>query len=216
MKTAHFACLALAASTLAHGGALTVTVIDKDGKPVPEAVVVVQPAQRTGAAPVLPALATIVQEKMQFLPAVTVVPVGAKVIFMNQDTWDHHVRGTRSQSPFEAPAAGGGFELRIEGRKPPAPPKGVEVTFDDAGPLLLSCHLHGSMRGNLFVASSPWTLKTAADGTATFDSVPDGAARVSVWHPDQLSEMPASAITLGATAVKIGLQLQVVPRRRRL
>ena len=69
---------ALAICSAASAGNLVVSVVDKDGKPVLDAVVVVMPRDKTVLPKVaLPATATINQEKMQFVPAVTLVPVGA-------------------------------------------------------------------------------------------------------------------------------------------
>mgnify|MGYP006168474605 CR=1 FL=1 len=45
--------------------------------------------------------------------------------------------------------------------------------------------------------------------------VPEGTARVRVWHSDQLLEQPATAITV-APVTLVNVPTQVVPRRRRL
>ena len=63
----------------AQAATLTVTVLDRDGKPVPDAVVVVTPSVRGTPKNRPPLSATIVQEKMQFIPAVTVVSVGSRL-----------------------------------------------------------------------------------------------------------------------------------------
>ena len=90
-KPFSLALLALAALT-AQAATVQVTVLARDGKPLADAVVVVQPAGGTKAA-AQPAVQAIVnQEKMQFSPQVTVVPVGSTVSFVNLDAWEHHVR----------------------------------------------------------------------------------------------------------------------------
>lgn len=82
----------VAASALwasASAGNVQIQVLDRDGKPVPEAVVVVYPGGTGGTSPsLLQANPTIEQEKMRFVPAVTVVEPGATVRFTNQDRWD--------------------------------------------------------------------------------------------------------------------------------
>ena len=51
-------------------GNVQIQVLDRDGKPVPEAVVVVYPGNPTGAPPtLLQANPTVEQEKMRFVPA---------------------------------------------------------------------------------------------------------------------------------------------------
>ncbi|WP_249661187.1 plastocyanin [Variovorax sp. PCZ-1] len=210
----------------AHAGTVQVSVIDRDGKPAQDAVVVLVHATARNASTNLPMQATVANEKMQFMPAVTVVAKGAKVRFVNNDPWDHHVRGAPTNSVFantpEAYAAGrnaGGFELRLQGKDEGKPAKFQDVTMSQTGPqtaVALGCFLHGSMRGSVYVSDSPWAAKTNAEGIATFDSVPDGAVQVRVWHADQLVDLPLQAVTVTSAPLQVKSQLQVVPRRRRI
>ena len=210
----------VAASALwasASAGNVQIQVLDRDGKPVPEAVVVVYPGGTGGTSPsLLQANPTIEQEKMRFVPAVTVVEPGATVRFTNQDRWDHHVRGAAAGLAAAAGTANSGFELRLAGKADGKPANSFEVKLDTPGVVLLSCHLHGSMRGHVFVTDSGWTLKTDADGIARFAGVPDGAAQVRVWHAEQLVDLPRKAVHITNAPVLETLQLGVVPRRRRL
>ena len=212
-------CIALSTLAMAaSAGSLSVLVVDRDGKPVPDAVVVVVPANKT-AQPKTALLmqAAINQEKMQFIPAVTVVPVGAKVRFSNSDPWDHHVRSSPAgMGQFNTTNAG--FEIRLEGKSDGKPVKTSDVTMDKPGVMgatLLGCFIHGSMRGYVYVSDSPWATKTGANGMASFDDLPDGAAQVKVWQADQLLDVPLQSATIGATAAKSTFQLTVVPRRVR-
>ena len=202
----------------AYAGNLVVSVLDKDGKPVQDAVVVVVPANKS-ALPKTPlaAQATISQEKMQFIPAVTVVAVGAKVNFINNDPWDHHVRSSPA-GMGQFSAANAGFELRLEGKSEGKPVKASEVTLDKAGVLgatLLGCFIHGSMRGYIYASESPWAAKTSSEGIATFEDLPEGTAQVKVWQADQLIDIAPQQVTVGAVLAKNVMQLTVVPRRRR-
>lgn len=203
----------------AFAGTLTVSVVDKEGKPVPDAVVVIVPTNKTVLPKTaLPLQASITQEKMQFIPAVTLVHVGAKVRFINNDAWDHHVRSSPAGlGQFNATQAG--FEMRLEGKSEGKPAKATEITLDKAGvtgATLLGCFIHGSMRGYLFATDSPWAAKTMADGQAVFEDLPDGAAQVKVWQADQLIDAAPQTYTVTATPGKLGVQLNVVPRRRRV
>ena len=163
-------------SISASAGNVQIQVLDRDGKPVPEAVVVLYPSAATAAtAPsLLQASPTIEQERMRFVPALTVVAPGTTLRFTNQDRWDHHVRGT-PVGPAATGGAGGneGFEMRLAGKQDGQAAQAAETTVRQPGVLLLGCHLHGSMRGHVFVTDSAWTLKTDADGIARFASVPD-------------------------------------------
>ena len=210
------------AAASAHSGSLQVTVIDKDGKPAPDAVVVVIPATKGVPKNPPPMQALINQEKMQFIPALTLVSAGAKVRFANNDAWDHHVRmssaGLAPPSSADGVSKENGFALRLEGKTEGKPAKSTEVTLDRPGAIganLLGCFIHGSMSGHVWVADSPWTVKTDAFGVATLEDVPDGAATIKVWHSAQLVDLKPQTVTLGAAAAKLTVQLEVVPRRRR-
>ena len=202
----------------ASAGNLVVSVIDKEGKPVQDAVVVIIPTNKSVfPKAALPLQATISQEKMQFIPAVTLVSVGAKVHFVNNDPWDHHVRSSPAgMGQFNATNAG--FELRLEGKPEGKPGKSTDITLDKAGVVgatLLGCFIHGSMRGYLYASESPWASKTSVEGLAVFEDLPDGAAQVKVWQADQLADVAPQQTTIGAALAKNVVQLSVVPRRRR-
>jgi plastocyanin len=211
--------LAAAAFSLAPqawAGNFTVTVLDKEGKPVQDAVVVLTPTGTAQPKTPLPMQLTISQEKMRFVPAVAVVGVGAKAHFVNNDPWDHHVRASAAGAAQFSAAPGEGFELRLDGKAEGKPAKGADASFDKAGAVLLGCHLHASMRGNVFVSESPWALVTNAEGVAAFEGVPDGATKYRVWQSDQIIDLPAAQVTLTAAPAKATMQLSVVPRRRRV
>ena len=214
--------LSTALSTLcawASAGNLTVAVLDKDGKPVADAVVLVTPTNKA-AQPKTPlsAQATITQEKMQFIPGVTLVPVGAKIHFVNNDPWDHHVRSSPAgMGQFNAGNAG--FELRLEGKPEGKPGKPSDITLDKAGVVgatLLGCFIHGSMRGYVYASESPWAAKTTSEGLASFEDLPDGTAQIKVWQADQLIDLEPQPYTVSASPGKLTVQLSVVPRRRRI
>ena len=218
MKKTVLAAVALTLGNWAAAESLTVTVVDKDGKPVPDAVVVITPANKSVLPKKpLPVQVTIAQEKMQFIPAVSLVPVGAKIQFINNDPWDHHVRSSPAgMGQFNATNAG--FELRLEGKTDGKPAKPTEISIDKAGVIgstLLGCFIHGSMRGYVYASESPWAAKTGADGLAIFDDLPDGLAQIKVWQADQLIDLPPQQATISAAPAQSKLQLSVVPRRRR-
>ncbi|HEX5738896.1 MAG TPA: plastocyanin, partial [Hydrogenophaga sp.] len=156
----------------------------------------------------------IAQVKMQFAPAVSVLPVGSRVNFVNQDNWEHHVRGV----PAGVAGLSGkaiGIELRLAGRVEGQAPSSAEVTLANPGPLQLGCHLHGSMRGFVYVTDSPFAVQTDANGVAHMRDVPEGAASLRVWHSDQLVEgKPTELNITPVTAVSV--PTLVTPRRRRL
>jgi plastocyanin len=208
----------------AHAASVQVNVLDADGKPVAEAVVIVKPASKATTTRSLPRTASIANEKMQFIPAVSIVAAGGTLQFSNLDPYDHHVRGTgagvKAFSAAMASGDAGGFELRMDGRTDAKPPKVYDVPQPKAGAVLLGCHLHSSMRGHVYVSDSPWTAKTDAQGRVQFDDVPDGAVNIAVWQADQWLDLPAQDLQArnthtAAQPLRADFKLQVVPRRRR-
>jgi plastocyanin len=221
MKRVTWLMLAFAVQAAAvAAGPLTVEVIDKSGKPTPNAVVLLQVAGAGGRTPPpLPREATVAQEKMQFVPAVSLVARGATVRFVNHDPWDHHVRSSAAGAAQFTAAGKDGFGLRLPGHEKGEPARAVEVTLDQPGVVganLLGCHIHGSMRGFIYVSDTPWAAKTGSDGTVHFDDVPDGPVQVRVWQADQLIDLPPQLLQLTRAQARVSMQLQVVPRRARL
>lgn len=208
------AALLATAATAAGAAELTVTVLDRSGKPLPEAVVLVD-SSMPGPRPSLPMELTIAQEKMRFSPAVTIAPLGAKVSFSNLDGWDHHV--------IAGPMGPGGVyldeskntQMRLAGRQAGKTPASDSRTFTQPGPLLLGCHLHGSMRGHLYMADSPWAKLSGDDGRARIAELPEGPARVRIWHADQLVETAVQSTTVAAGGSQVTIATQIAARPKK-
>lgn len=214
----------------AQAGTVQVLVTDKDGKPVADAVVLIATANKTAVQPA-PAPVVILQEGLRFVPFLTVVPAGSTLRFVNRDGYDHHVRSTPSGPLGNTPPVKN-FELRLDAAEgaaaspndeykspPPARKKGAtptaDVKVDGPGAIGLGCHIHASMRGQVYVSGSPWFGKTDASGMVSIEGVPDGAAELNVWHPDQLQEQAMQRLQVTPAPLKAPLQLNFTPRRRR-
>lgn len=199
----------------AHAATVQVTLLSADGKPLVDAVVVVEPLSAGAPRKPAPMQATIQQEKMRFVPALTVVPTGSRVRFSNLDGYEHHVRGRPATAGLlDNGTAGSGFELRLGAATDNRSGGTQEVVMAAPGPMELGCHLHSVMRGHIYVADTPWVAKTDANGTATLGEVPEGAAQVRVWHGDQL--LPAAPVAVTVTALTaLKLPTQVTPRGNR-
>jgi len=187
-----------AAATAVPAAEIQVTVTGRSGRPAPDVVVMVRPAGSTASA--APAGAVIVQKDNRFEPYVTAIPVGTTVRFDNHDPYAHHVRSLGT-GPMGAVPPAKSFELRLEGVRQ-GPQASAEVLFDAAGSVVLGCHIHGSMRGHLFIADTPWVAVTDSYGRATLTGLPDGPAELRLWHPDQLSGQATQTVQLapGSTA----------------
>ena len=210
------ACTALLALAFtAHAATVTVVVNGADGQPAPNVVVELLPAHpgpyKPPGAPVV-----IAQRDIHFVPYLTAVPVGTTVRFSNQDPFDHHLR-SEPGGPFGNIAPAKEFEMRLaaaSGDKVAS----SDVKLDKVGVIVLGCHLHGSMRGHLFVSETPFVAVTDVNGRAVINDVPDGSADLRTWSPDQLTEQTASQKQIGGAAVSLDATLNFTPpkpRRRR-
>ena len=153
---------------------IDVVVVDRQGKPIPGAVVTAYP--KHGQSEVSPGSEIredfnryeVIQKGKEFLPDVLVVPVGAAVNFPNHDEVRHHVYSFSSAKPFEFELYGNHVK-RIE-------------TFDKPGLVILGCNIHDSMTGYIYVNDAPFVQISDSDGRAHFDDIPASSAQIAVWH----------------------------------
>jgi plastocyanin len=161
-----FLATAFALPATAQAADFTVTVTDSAGKPVADAVAILDaPSSRAPA----PGSFTINQKDMQFLPQVLVIPVGSTVEFGNLDPFRHHVY---SFSPAKK------FELKLFGEGETRP-----VRFDKVGLVAIGCNIHDSMQAFIQVVDTPFAAKSGANGRITLRNVPSGSFKLRVYHP---------------------------------
>jgi len=159
---AGLASLALSASA----ASLQVQVQDKNGKPLPNAVVFLESADAKSASKPLKGV-EVVQAAKQFSPAITVVTTGTSILFPNNDTVRHHVY---SFSPAKT------FDLKLYAGVPANP-----VVFDKSGVAVLGCNIHDNMVAWVVVVDTPYFGKTDAQGHLTIDA-PAGNYKLRTWH----------------------------------
>lgn len=170
-----------------HAGSVTVAVTDAAGRPLADAVVLLEPT--AGKAAVKPMTGVeIAQAKRQFQPRVTLVTVGSRVNFPNFDTVRHHVY---SFSPVKK------FEIKLYVGTPAAP-----VVFDSPGIAVLGCNIHDQMAAWVVVLDTPYFARTGADGRATLPAAPPGSYRLRAWH---------AALPPGTAASDMALKLDTAP-----
>lgn len=199
--------LAAAASSAAD---LQVSVTTASGRPAPDVVVMVVPGGTVPAA--APATVEIVQKDNRFDPYVTVVTAGSTVRFVNRDPYDHHVRSLGS-GPLGAVPPAKSFELRLGPPGKAGSKSADSVVFDSPGTVTLGCHIHGSMRGHLFIANTPHVAVTDEFGRATLQGLPDGAAELRLWHPGQITGQAPQTLNLAGQAT-VSAALSFNPPRR--
>ena len=197
-------------SLIAQAGTVQVSVTGADGKPAANVVVQVRPTAAWTPRPA-PPVAVVTQQDLRYEPFVTVVPRGGSVRFVNRDAYDHHVRSLAG-GPLGSVAPAKQIDIRM-GPAKSGQDTSSDVVLDQAGAIVLGCHLHGSMRGHVFVADTPWSAVSDAAGRVRIEGVPDGAAELRVWHPDQFADQASQALQV-ATASNAEAKLNFTPRTR--
>ena len=176
--------LSMTLSAAAHAAVVNVSVTDSAGKPLPQAVAVLEPV--SGKLPVKPMTGVeVAQSKRRFQPAFTVVTVGTPVTFPNFDTVRHHVYSFSSIKTFE---------LKLYAGVPNVP-----VVFDKPGMAVLGCNIHDNMAAWVLVVDSPLHARSGADGKARIAAVAPGAYRLRVWHPGQPANVEPATTQIAVT-----------------
>ncbi|MGD9601941.1 MAG: methylamine utilization protein [Gammaproteobacteria bacterium] len=175
-----FAIALVAGFDDAAAAALEVTVVDQDGRPVPDAVVLLRaPA---AAPPTAPVPGIIDQIDKRFVPAVSAVPVGTSMSFPNRDDIKHHVYS------FSPPKV---FELKLYHGVPAAP-----VVFDRPGLVTLGCNIHDGMVAYLYVVDAATFALTDARGSVRFADGTETAS-VEAWHHQMDGEPVRATVAPG-------------------
>ena len=209
MKIARLLLLAaLAASATAHAANLEFTVIDKDGQPVPDAVVLLRYLIKPATPPPAPATTVITQKNMKFQPFLSVMAPTTTLRFTNADEFDHHIR---ANGPVAADGSSTDFEARIG----PQLGRTYDTRLSTSGRYTLGCHLHSKMIGYVLVSDTPWFGTSDANGRITLVGLPDGPVNLQLWHPEQFLDQPLQRLQLGATPAEINPRLNFVPRKRK-
>ena len=155
---------------------LTVMITDNRGRPVEDAVVILD---APGTAPRAGRF-VINQHDEQFVPRVLVIPAGSTIEFGNLDPFRHHVY---SFSPARR------FELRLFGQGETRP-----VRFDNVGVVAIGCNIHDNMEAFIQVVDTPHAGKSGSNGRITLRNVPTGSFSLRVWHPRLRA--PANQMTM--------------------
>ncbi len=116
----------------------------------------------------------IFQRELQFQPSHSVVMIGSKITFVNDDREVHNIYSKSSGNQFNlgAMAAGASREIRLE----------------TPGPVILRCNLHKDMMGTVFVVPNGYFAQTNADGEYQFDNVKSQEYILEFWHPQMYPE----------------------------
>lgn len=168
---------AITGSMACESAELSITLVDRDGGGVGEAVVTLAPAQGASGAVSPPKSAVMDQRNRSFVPRVLVVGVGTSVEFPNNDSVSHQVYSFSPAKRFQLPLYKGEVH----------PP----IAFDQPGLVVLGCNIHDSMVGYIYVTPAPYFGTTGPDGVFRLRDLPKGGYRLAVWSP-YIADPPSS------------------------
>ena len=136
---------------------------------------------------------TIDQNKMKFVPHVTIVLQGTTVDFLNSDPVGHNVYW---------PSISGNKKLSHNmGTWPKGERKSFQ--FNDLGTASLLCNVHPEMSGYVVVAPTPYFAVTDKEGNFEIKNVPSGHYTVKTWSEDGKPASQAVDVGEGTTTVDI-------------
>ncbi|MDP9151176.1 MAG: carboxypeptidase regulatory-like domain-containing protein [Myxococcota bacterium] len=133
---------------------------------------------------------TIDNRQMNFVPFVSIVAVGGKAVFANQDPFPHNVFSPDNEKFNMGNIPQNGAHVRV---------------FKNPGAYSLLCNLHPGMLGYLLVTPSTWFTRTDAKGNFNMKHVPAGTYKVTAWAPRQAPVTEPVTVTDGEATVHFDL-----------
>jgi plastocyanin len=125
-------------------------------------------------------------EGKQFLPRVSVIPIGSTIAFPNHDPFSHNVFSLSPEARFD---------LGLYGRN-----ESKSTQFLRAGIVRVYCNVHPQMSAIVVVRDNPFYTQPGADGTFTLNDVPPGNYVLHAWH--ERGGETTRTITVPATGLR--------------
>jgi len=176
-------------------------VLNDNSQPIWHAVVYADPKADIPSAPQANE-AVIDQIDKMFKPFVSVVRVGTRIKFPNNDNIQHHVYSFSRANKFELP-------LYAEQVASP-------VIFDKEGAVVLGCNIHDWMMAHVLVVKTPYFAVTDQNGQAFLNDLPDGDYKVQVWHPGMRKKpkIKPQMINISVADKEVKFNLHLKARRK--
>lgn len=149
--------------------------------------------------PVMPETVEIAEKECEYVPRLTVVPVGSRVEVVNDDRKDHWVviEGEHfKRRQFVQLYSGTPPEFTLNTPRIHHVPEGAPIVFNAkrTDKWHLQSGFHMWMEGWVFVTDKIWFSKVDSKGLFEIKGVPRGVYRVNTWHP---------LLGLSSTVVKV-------------
>jgi plastocyanin len=183
---------------------LQVRAVSEDSTALPDLVLYLTASGGTGATPGRARKTYQVGQKdIQFTPFMSVVPVGARVQFVNNDTVAHHVFSFSDRAPEN-------LELIV---RPGS--TSDEYVFAREGFSRIGCNIHDGMSAFIFAAPSDLSAVTSAEGIAAITGVPAGSYTLWVWSSEQVgTPLHQQQVDVGGSGASVTITVPAAKRRR--
>lgn len=133
---------------------------------------------------------TVANRQMTFIPFVSVVAEGGKVVFVNEDPFPHNVFSPDNEKFNMGNIPQNGAHQRV---------------FHAPGAYALLCNLHPGMLGYLLVTPSTWWAKADGKGKFVMKHVPSGTYKISAWAPRQAIDTQSVTVVDGDVTINFDL-----------
>jgi plastocyanin len=173
----------------------------KTGELAEAVVALVGPSLRRIAGPRQPAVVSVDQKEMRFVPETVAIRTGDRVRFTNSDPQTHNISLDDPRMRFSDTIAKGRTAVESFVR-----PSGV------LRPFALSCKFHSQMQGWIYVFDHPFYRVTHADGRFRWENVPPGDYRLDVAHA--AGELHASRVVHVKPHETVNVDLILTPADR--
>lgn len=129
----------------------------------------------------------VLQQGMQFHPALLAVQTNTAVAFPNADEFYHNVFSYSKPKRFDL------GRYRKEDRPAPI------VVFDKPGVVKLYCEIHQHMRGAILVLDTPYFTTTQTNGEYRLTNLPTGDYLLKAWADEKHEYEKPVSLKLGET-----------------
>lgn len=183
---------------------INVQVTNQQQEAAKDVVVYLEPLAKDITLPKTDKTVNVTQLDRAFAPYISVMQIGNKVLFDNQDDITHHIYSPIGANKFE-------FKLRAGNSE-------IKEDFNTTGEVVMGCNIHDWMSGYLLVLDTPYFEKSNNKGVAKLQVETTGDYHLVVWHPqlDQPDHKITQKVSItknSAFNISLGDSLKALPKQ---
>lgn len=184
---------------------IVVTVIDKNGTPIQDAIIELEIDNKIAHLDITPPVYIMDQINRSFVPHVLAIPKSSEVSFPNSDDIRHHVYSFSEAKPFE---------LKLYAGLPKAP-----ILFEHSGIVVLGCGIHDAMVGYIYVHNNNKVYISNERGIININIATTQIKNLWLWHPRNANGVnvkePVKPERLITNNNRVSLTIDILPPQTR-